>query len=498
MITAIVNARVLTMDRDRPAAQAVAWRGNTIVAVGSTREARRLGGRRIDAGGRLVVPGLIDAHLHLSSLGRRLLTIDLSAAQSMREIVESIAELARQTPKGRWIRAGGWRLDAFPTHDALSAAVPDHPVWLTRKDGHCGLANAKALEAARITPGTPDPPGGRIGREGGRLTGLLFESAMDALEGAIPPPRTEETARAVEAAQGHALARGITSVHDACADEGLLEAFRLLERHGRLTLRVHAMAWLPRQPALADLVRETRPIAGDRLSVRAIKLFLDGSLGSRTCWMLRPFRDARGDRGVPRLAPGELRRIVAAATARGWQVCVHAIGDRANREVLRAYADAPRGARLRVEHAQHVDPEDLGRFAELGVIASMQPSHAAADRAMCRARLDARARAGSYAWRAILAPGARLALGTDAPVETIDPRWTMACATRGPQALTRLQALHGMTAGAAYAGFQERACGRLLPGLRADIAVLEKDWPRLAGGTGVFLTVADGRIAHSL
>lgn len=459
----------------------------------------------MDLKGRCLVPGLIDAHAHLGGLGARLLRFDLAEARSFEEIVRRTAERARGVRPGEWIVGRGWKLDGFPQHRHLSEATPDHPVWLRRVDGHSGLANARALDLAGISAGTGDAPGGKIGRDAsGAPTGMLFEEAMDRVERLLPE-RASTLDEEILAAQEEAFRCGITCIHDACVDSEVLGALLRLEAGGRLRLRVHGMFWDRDQKSLAGRVRAMAPSAepGRRVSLRAIKIFMDGSLGSNTAWMLDP------EGGVPRLSPADLGAITEAGLERGWQVCTHAIGTRANREVLGAYERALRARptrdhRLRIEHAQHVDPADLGRFAAGGVIASVQPSHAVSDRAMCEDRLSARVLEGSYAWRSLARRGTRLALGSDAPVERLDPRWTFDCAVerggwRTGEALSRAEALEGLTLGAAYAGFMEGERGRIFPGGRADFTLLSHDWLERgrAMESEVLLTVSEGEVVYS-
>jgi predicted amidohydrolase YtcJ len=395
------------------------------------------------------------------------------------ELIRRVVERAAQTPAGGWITGSGYELEAYPHHQKLSAATPDHPVWLVRKDAHSGLANAKAMAGGKGLP----------------LDGVFVEDEMLRFQGAIP----EQTLAAdFLAAQRDAMQLGITGVHDAMVDEDYLRLLRSLEDGRSLRLRVHAMFWHENADRVIEFMRSTKPSSG-RLSVRAIKLFMDGSLGSSTAWMLSPFCGPAAGQGVARLTSAEVERIGRVARETGWQMCVHAIGDRANRELLEAYErlDPPDDARWRIEHAQHVDPSDLPRFSRW--IASVQPSHCVADRKMVEQKLGPGRYAGSYAWKRL----GRLALGTDAPVDRLDPRWTFYCAiTRegwgDGQGLTREEALRGMTSGAAHAGFMDS--GVLAPGRPADMAVLSHDWlegdPRQVLESSVLATMMDGRVGY--
>ncbi|MBI2930519.1 MAG: amidohydrolase [Planctomycetes bacterium] len=468
---ALINGLVRTMDPARGEAQAVACAGPRIAAVGGVQNALDSRTRILDLGGRTVVPGFIDAHAHLAMLGERALALDLSTARSFDEMVERAAV---SPPREGWIIGHGWDLRGALTHDRLSARTPDAAVWLLRKDAHSGLANARALALAGIDEHTPDPPGGRIARDAlGRPTGMLFEAAMDLIDRRAP---RADLIACLEAGQAAALRSGVTCVHDACVDAALAAAYR----RASLRLRVYGMYWDRDQESLAGFARETEPEQGERFTLRAIKLFVDGSLGSGTAWML-------DGRGVGRLTARKIREVARSK----WQVCCHAIGTRANREVVEAYAGLPEGARARVEHAQHVDPDDIPGFR--GLIASMQPSHGIADREMIETLLTDRERRGSYAFEVLARAGARVVFGSDAPVERIDPRWTFDCAVR--QGVEPHDALRAMTADAAYAGFMEEEIGMIRPGLRADLAVLEDDWVGHRRASRVLMTIVDGEVA---
>jgi predicted amidohydrolase YtcJ len=420
--------------------------------------------------------------VHLLAYGRQKREVDLSGATTLDELVRRVTERTRERPAGSWIFGSGWELDDLPHHEALSRATPDHPVWLVRKDAHSGLANARAMERVDFAA---VPEGGRVDRE----RGLFFENATELVDRLVPE---EAPAATFLAAQRDALPFGITGVHDARVDDGYLRALLSIEEARSLRLRVHAMVWDADPERMIQFMRSRPPRTGGRLAVRAVKLFMDGSLGSGTAWMLRP------PRGMPVLAPAQAERVARAALETGYQVCAHAIGDRANRELLDLFEriGPPAEARWRVEHAQHVHPADLPRFGRW--IASVQPSHCVADRAMSEARLSEEERGGTYAWRRL----GRLALGTDAPVDRLDPRWTFYCAVtregwRTGDALAPEQALRGMTADAAYAGFMEG--GILAPGRPADMAVLSHDWlkipPKEVLESQVLATIMDGRVA---
>jgi hypothetical protein len=473
----LVNGRILTQDPSRPVARSAACRGGLVESLDGTPPASRV----LDLGGRTVVPGFIDAHAHLREIGRKLRGLPIEGAATAAELAGRIAGRAASAAPGEWIRGWGHEVpfDADALGD-LDAAAPRNPVWLVRKDGHSGLANSRAMEQAGARA-----PGGRF-----------VEDEMLRVEAAAPSGTAAED---LLAAQKEALRMGITGVHDARVDDETLQALQGLEQGRSLRLRVHAMYWNPDPSRIEALISRRSPFTasggfgeGGRLSLRAVKMFLDGSLGSGTCWMLRP------GRGGPVAKPEDVERVARVARERGWQMAVHAIGDRANRELLSIYERVapPPDARWRIEHAQHVCVEDLPRFAPW--IASIQPAHAVSDRSMALARLSDAELRGSYAWTAF----PRRALGSDAPVDRFDPRWTFACAVGRPGwpsggALDPESALRGMTAGAAAAGFMEG--GVIAPGRPADFAVLSCDWTREGAdavvGSSVLATIMDGRIA---
>lgn len=468
----LVNGNIRTMDPERPRARSVACANGLIESLDEAPPARRV----LDLEGKTVIPGIIDAHAHLLNYGRRKREVDLTGVADYDGLIQRVVDRAKQTPPGSWITGSGYELDGHPHHAKLSAATPEHPVWLVRKDAHSGLANARAMA------GLPDVPG----------DGVFLEAAMARIESQVP----KLTAAAdFLAAQRDALQSGITGVHDAMVDEDYLRLLVSLEEGRSLRLRLHAMFWHEDPDRVIDFMRSRKPRSG-RLSVRAIKLFMDGSLGSSTAWMTEPYCGS-DSKGVSTLDPKDAERVCRAALETGWQVCAHAIGDRANRELLNVYerVNPPEEARWRIEHAQHVHPSDLPRFKRW--IASVQPSHCVADRKMVEKRLGPSRYEGCYAWRSL----GRLALGSDAPVDRLDPRWTFTCAvTRDgwtpAQCLSPEEALAGMTSGAAYAGFMES--GRLQPGRPADLVVLSDDWlacsPESVMSTEVLATLMDGKV----
>jgi len=534
----LLGGRIVTLDPRRPEAEALAARDGRIVAVGSAAEVRGLVGARtrvVDLAGRLAVPGFIEAHGHFASLGESLSVVDLTHCRDVDDLVRRVAHAASAARPGAWILGRGWHQEkwarpalpevgGYPTHEELSRAVPDHPVLLTHASGHAALANALALEQAGIDAATPDPPGGTIVRDAaGRPTGALHENAEALVRraherwlAARPPDQAEHDARAtLEAADAACLAHGVTSFQDAGSDFATVDRIRALVDAGRLGVRLWVMlrADLPELSARASAYR----VEGERLTVRAIKAYADGALGTHGAWLLAPYADRAETSGGPLDPLDEIEAAARLALEQGFQLCVHAIGDRANREVLdiftRAFArvaDGPR-RRFRLEHVQHLDPADVPRVARLGVVASMQPTHCVSDGPWVERRLGPqRAASGAYVWRRLLDAGARIAAGTDTPVESVDPIATFhAAVTRQmadgvafhpEQRLTRREALTAMTLDAAYAAFEETVKGSLAPGKLADVTVLSQDLLEIPAerirDTRVDLTIVDGRVRY--
>ncbi|MFL5299094.1 MAG: amidohydrolase, partial [Anaeromyxobacteraceae bacterium] len=483
----LLVAQVHTLDAERPHAEAALARDGRWVRVGSwaecSSEARR-GARTVEAA--CAVPGLCDAHGHPFLLGRALLEVDLRGAASEAECAARVEARARGAPAGSWIRGRGWDQNrwpggAFPSRASLDVASPDHPVVLMRVDGHAAWVNGRALAAAGISAASGEPPGGRILRDArGAPAGVLVDTAFDPVLRAIPAEAPEEVERALAlglAALAHA---GLTEAHDAGATPELLAAYRRLARAGQLPVRVYAMidGQVP-LPELDERILARGPAEEGWLTVRAVKLFADGALGSRGAALLSPYADEPGTTGLLLLEPPELRERLRRIARAGLQPAVHAIGDRACREVLQAYVDLRDellGLRPRVEHLQLLAPEDRGLLRAAGAIASMQPVHATSDGAWVERRLGAGRAEGAYAWRWALDAGAPLALGSDFPVEDPDPRaglWAaearMPAGASGPwtpgQRLTREDALRGFTAGAAYAAFADGRRGAIREGL---------------------------------
>ncbi|WP_129135338.1 amidohydrolase [Luteimonas sp. YGD11-2] len=502
--TMLVGARIHTMDPQQPQAEAMVWNADgVLVDIGSaaTLRSRHPQAEVIDADGAVVVPGLIDAHAHLMGLGLALLRADLVGASSRDEVVARLTAFARELPDGAWLLGNGWDQNlwpdtAFPTAADLDAAFPDRPVWLRRIDGHAGWANSAAMRAADAAGArladAADPQGGRIVRESGAPTGVFIDEAMGLIEAAIPALSADDNARALELALDAAVRNGLTGVHDMGVSREGLALYRQFADAGRLPLRVSAYAD-GEGAALDDLCSNgLYAHDGGRLQMRGVKLYIDGALGSRGAALLADYSDDHGNTGLLVTDPDAFRATVAKAAGCGVQVASHAIGDRGNRLVLDTYEaalpQAADGPRWRVEHAQIVAVEDIPRFSRMDVIASMQPTHATSDMPWAGARLGDERLAGAYAWRKLLDSGARLALGSDFPVEQVDPRLGLyAAATRqdldgqppggwlADQKLTAVEALRGFTADAAYASFDEAHVGQLRTGMRADFLIVEDD-----------------------
>jgi len=502
-----------SLDDANPSPQAFAVTGDRFAYIGSADAAMRLRGpntKIIDIGGNTVIPGLIDAHLHLTNLGLRLEELDLAGVRELDELVERTKQYASVT-SDEWVVGRGWDQNhwprgAFPTHERLSSAIPDRPVALTRVDGHAALVNAYAMKLAGIDESTPEPQGGRILRNArGKPTGVLIDAAQAIVEAQIPKPSHERLVRATRAAIAECNRWGITAIAEPGCDDSILAAHRELLERGAYSIRNHAMLY--DDPLLIEAHARDGPIEaafGGRLWVRAIKMYVDGALGSRGAALLAPYSDDAQNVGLILTAKERIRTAAERALRTGFQLCVHAIGDRANRIVLDAYASAlqypKRGAepRFRIEHAQVLAPADIPRFAQLGVIASIQASHAISDRAWARSRLGADRMAGAYAWRSLLDCGTRIANGSDAPVEPLGtPRTFHASISYAPQRMTRHEALASMTVWAAYANFQERVVGSIAAGKYADFVMMDSDWMSAALGeipqTKVLATYLGGR-----
>ncbi|MGH7477820.1 MAG: amidohydrolase [Longimicrobiales bacterium] len=512
----LLNGRIVTVDPERPEAEALAVADDRIMAVGSRAEIEpHIGSetRVIDLRGRLTIPGFIEGHGHFMGLGEAKLNLDLTRAANWQDIVDLVAAAAREAQPGEWIIGRGWHqekwssmpeptVDGVPTHHTLSAVSPQNPVLLTHASGHASLANATALELAGVTRATPDPDGGTIVRDAeGNATGLLRETASGVVGRARSqdlarrsPEEVEQRARRViELAGQEALSKGVTSFHDAGVSFTTVDLYERLAEEGALPVRLYVMIREGSDEMARNLAAYRTVGAGNEfLTVRAIKKSIDGALGSHGAWLLEPYTDMPSTAGLNTTPLDEMERTARLAIEHDYQLNVHAIGDRANREVLDLYErtfDAnpeKRDLRWRIEHAQHLHPTDIPRFGELGVIAAMQGVHATSDAPWVPRRLgEQRAREGAYVWESLRRAGARIANGTDVPVEDIDPiasyyasisrRTSDGSVFYSEQRMSRQYALESYTINNAYAAFEEDLKGSLSVGKLADIVVLSAD-----------------------
>lgn len=501
----LYNAKIYSMDERLPQASALVIRSGRVVAVGETEQIlSQYGGdgrtkaERLDLAGRTVIPGLIDAHIHLQHYALGLQKVDCET-RTRAECLERVAERARSTPPGEWILGHGWNQNEWPEGfgDAamLDAVAPHNPVYLTAKSLHAGWTNSAGLRRAGITANTPDPEGGRLGRDAsGNPDGILFETAMDLLAEAIPEPGPDQVAEALREAFPVLWRMGLTGAHDFDRRTCFL-ALQQLHRQGELSFRVVKSIPLEDLPHAAALGLSSG-FGDDRLRIGAVKVFADGALGPQTAAMLRPYEGSPENKGMLMMDAEELFEHGRQAAGSGLSMAVHAIGDLANHEVLEAFRQLRQyerehglpALRHRIEHVQVVHPADAPRLAQLGVIASMQPVHATSDMLMADRYWGERARL-AYAWRTQLEHGARLAFGSDAPVESPNPFWGLHAAvtrrrgdgTPGPdgwrpeQRLSLAEALGGFTSGAAFAAGMEDRLGKLAPGYLADLLVLDED-----------------------
>jgi predicted amidohydrolase YtcJ len=512
------NGKIVTVDDARPEAQAMAINGEAITALGSNQDIQAFVGpatRVIDLRGALATPGFIDAHVHFTGVGDAAKNLKLATAKNWDDIVRMVGEAAKKAKPGEWILGRGWHqekwsetpspnVEGFPLHEALSRVSPDNPVWLTHASGHAGFANAVAMKLAEVTKATADPEGGKILRDkDGNATGLFNERAQSIVGNALArdlatrtPSRVEADLREViELASREALSKGLTSVHDAGSPPLTIEVIKKVVDEKKLPLRVWMMLREDASKLAADMPKYRVINYGDkRFTVRATKRQIDGALGSRGAWMLEPYSDLPSTSGFNTDSLDDIRMIAELAIKNDYQMAIHAIGDRGNREVLNIYEETfrkhpeknSRELRWRIEHAQHISGADIPRFGRLGVIPSMEGIHCTSDAPYVLARLGPkRAEEGAYAWQKLMKSGATIANGTDAPVEDIDPipnfyasvsRKTKDGSVFYPdQRMSRMEALRSYTINAAYAGFDENIKGSLVSGKLADITVFSKD-----------------------
>ena len=491
----IDNVNGVTLDKD---GKVVRFAGLTVTADGRIGQVLKRGDKgpakpdwRFDGKGRTLLPGIIDAHGHVMGLGFSALTLDLTGTTSLDDAKAKIAAYATAYPDRRWIVGRGWnqevwKLGRFPTAADLEGLGNARPIWLERVDGHAGWANAAAMKAAGVTPATKAPTGGQI------LNGIFVDAAMALVDKAVPAPSSKDRDLAFLKAQEILIGLGITAIADMGTTTADWNTFRRAGDGGRLRVRIFSYS-AGIEPMLEIAGGEPTPwLYEDRLRMAGVKLYADGALGSRGACLKRDYADAAGQTGLCFLDDAKLRNLMSRVAMDGFQPAIHAIGDKANAQVLDAIDELSQtykgDRRWRIEHAQIVDPTDLARFGKNGTIASMQPVHQTSDRVMAEARLDPPRLAGAYAWATVLKDGGRLAFGSDVPVESANPFPGLAAAmTREdekgepfggwlPQErVTREQALAGFTTGAAYASFAEDKVGRIAPGLRADFVIVDTD-----------------------
>ena len=452
---------------------------------------------QFDGNGRTLIPGFFDAHGHVMGMGFGALTLDLSGTKTLAEALAKIAQYAAENPSRQWVMGNGWNqeiwgLDRFPTAAELDTVVADRPVFLSRVDGHAAWVNGAAMKAAGVSAASKSPSGGTIAKIGGKPSGIFVDAAMDLFNDAIPAPKPAERDLALGKAQDILLANGVTSIADMGTTMQDWQSFRRAGDKGQLKIRIVSYA-----SGIDDMIAIAGPapspwLYDDHLKLAGVKLYIDGALGSRGALLKEPYADKPGESGLAMLSSAQLKNKMSRAAMDGFQTAVHAIGDQANDDILSAIEELEAtykgDRRWRVEHAQIVDPVDIGRFAATGTIASMQPVHQTSDRQMAEARLGPARLKGAYAWKSLIDSGTKLAFGTDVPVESSNPFVGLAAAMTREDAegqpfggwipaerLSREQAWQAYTNGAAYAAFAEDRLGSLEPGKRADFLIVDQD-----------------------
>lgn len=536
-----INGIVYTVDEANPQVEAVAVKDGLILAVGTTEEIQKFVGSDtevIDLAGKTMTPGIIESHAHLMGIGYNKLEIDLMGVKTYEELIQKVAEAAAVAKPGDWITGRGWHQDkwlkmpekvvkGFQTHDALSAVSPNNPVYLAHASGHASFVNQKAMDLAGITPLRSETPtqeveGGEVLRdELGNPTGVLVERASALVVKLIPETTPEKDEEALTLALQELAEKGITSFHDAGSGQEVIDLVQKFQKEGKLTARMYIML-TGRQPDLLEAWYKKGPMIDPNhwVTVRSIKLNCDGALGPWGAWLLEDYSDKPGHRGHETLPMSVVTEVSEKALPLGFQVCSHAIGDRANQEILDRYEAAfakfpsAKDHRFRIEHAQHLHPDDIPRFGKLGVIAAMQAIHLSSDRPWAIDRLgEKRIIDGAYVWQSLFKTGARIANGTDAPVEPVDPLPSFyASATRktlqglpeggyeGDQKMTRAQALKSYTLDGAYAEFEEKFKGSIEVGKAADFTVYDKNIMEIPEDeileAKVQLTVVGGKVVY--
>ncbi|HTK81539.1 MAG TPA: amidohydrolase [Bacteroidota bacterium] len=539
----LLNGTIYTLDGNNSVAQAIALNGNRILATGTTEEITRRykSDNVIDLQGKTVLPGLIDGHGHVLGEGSALHNLNLVGTNAAEEVIEIVRKRVGSVQPGVWISGRGWdqndwQVEKFPEASLLDRIAPDNPVYLTRIDGHAIWVNTKAMDLAGVIAQTPDPVGGKIIRDaGGKPTGVFVDNAMDLIARAVPQLTDTDVEERLKLALNECAKLGITEVHDMGVDVQTIRTYKKLIDNGECPVRVYAAIGGPREtgnryvesgeqiPAetwntYLKLGREIG-YGNGMLTVRAVKLYADGALGSRGAALLDSYSDDPGNRGLTVTTEADLEIICRQAEENGFQVCVHAIGDRGNDIVLNVYEkvlqshDKAAPLRWRIEHAQVLAPSDIPRFARLGIIPSMQPTHATSDMYWAEARLGAERVKGAYAWRSLMQNGSIIVGGSDFPVEGVNPLWGIyAAITRSDksgypqdgwypeQKMTREEAARAFSQWAAYGAFEENMKGTLEPGKWADITILSKDImtvpPRDILTTEVEMTIVGGNIVY--
>jgi predicted amidohydrolase YtcJ len=516
------NAVIYTVDKTKPSANSLAVKDGKFIAVGGDMK-KHIGPntQRIDAKGAAVIPGLIDAHVHMRSLGDMLETFDMRFVKTREEVAQMVKRAADKMPAGEWVRGRNWDQTnwggEFPNADDISKVVNDRPVYLTRVDGHAGWANRKALELAGVTKDTQDPPGGQIIRDKqGNPTGVLIDRAQGLVTRKIPALTYEQVKRRLKLAGAAAVRLGLTGVHDAGIGVDEHKAYKELIQENSLPLRVYAM--IGGTGELWQQLSKSGPEIGSHLTVRSVKLYADGALGSRGAALWQPYSDEKSISGLMVTTKETLEDQIKEVAGTNFQVCTHAIGDKANRIVLDAYGQVLKGKndrRFRVEHAQVIALPDFKLFQDFNVIPSMQATHATSDMRWAEKRLGPDRVAGAYAWKRFLKMGIPLANGSDFPVEDPNPLYGFyASFTRQDhtgfpeggwmpdQKLTREETLESFTLTPAYAAFEEKQKGSITPGKLADFLILEKDIMKIAPleviGTKIAATYVGGKLVYSL
>lgn len=534
----LINATVYTANDALPKTEAIAVTDGRVTMVGTNQEIMAYKGDStsvMDMNGKFIYPGFIEGHAHIMGVGANLINVDLMGAQSYDEVIEMVKKRANETPEGEWIIGRGWHQDkwnqtperlfkGFPTHHKLSEAVPNHPVFLKHASGHASLANAMAMELAGVNKNTANPNGGEVFKDvTGQPTGLLNETASGLVSGIIPAETQELKARKLQLAIDECLKNGIVGLHQAGSGFEDIAVFEDFAKSGDLKLRLHVMLH-GRDSALLNAYFEKGPQIGlydQHLNIRSIKLYADGALGSRGAWLLEEYTDAEGVHGHNVTPMSEIEAIVKSGLENGFQMCTHAIGDRANREVLDIYERAfeykptiSKDHRFRIEHSQHIHPEDIPRFAELGVIPAMQAIHMSSDRPWAIDRLGKeRIENGAYMWSQLIDNGSKIVNGTDAPVEPVSAlasfyasvsRRTLQGKPEGgyepTQKMTRAEALKSYTLWPAYGAFMEDQTGSIEVEKLADFTILDQDIMTIPEeeilNTKVLMTIIDGEVVY--